>query len=351
MRWPALALTLSLCGCGHEAARPSSVAEPASRGLTIRPVTPYASVVERIAALERGEGAACLFEERGVDYVFVGEPATAITPMPPVDDAGLRIALAAPRLRLVSRWGIDGDSGPFVATLTHHAPAGPEGALVVFVGLSQASLRATGATPPPVDRLSPGGLLDALRRAPTAPLVVFVAEAGLPFSSLRPYLEAADAGSANVALGVALSPGVDVPPPRAEPERSRAGLCDALEPLEAGASVGAVGRDAARAAMQPLREAATRCAESSASRRVAAGGRMRLAVRIGPGGTATLACMLEDAIDDAGFRRCLLDAAMQNAWPAPSPSGYVDVVAPLLLAPDTRGVHRSLCVPEPTPTR
>ncbi len=303
----------------------------------------YGALLLAIEAAPSESRTGCLLEREGSGWRFVGESAPAIAPLPEPDGAGLRAATLATRLRVLSRWGIDGDEGPFVASVTHIPPADERGYRVLLLDGERAWLRATTESGPRRDDVREDVLLDLLRSSGDLGAVLVVATGETRLETLRRYLGSLDAAGVPVGLAVALRPDVEVPSPRPEPPRSTAGRCEALPPVAAGTRLGTLEASVLRDAVGPLRAGLASCADHSVSRRVALGGRLRLAVRIGAEGTTRDACLVVDEIDDEAFRACVLAVVREARWPTPSPSGSVDVLVPLGVPPDAASRQRGLC--------
>lgn len=95
-------------------------------------------------------------------------------------------------------------------------------------------------------------------------------------------------------------------------------------------------------ALAPLTNGAQRCLEQ-ATGPAAAGGRVTLAVRIGERGAVEAACLVDDTIEDPTMAGCLVETARTLAFPAPSPTGFVDVQLPLSLAPGGGAPAQRIC--------
>ena len=119
-------------------------------------------------------------------------------------------------------------------------------------------------------------------------------------------------------------------------------MCPDGLPRPTGTVEGELAPAAIIGALGPLRDGATRCM-ASASGPGAAGTRVGLAMRIGPDGRLSAACMTADSASDPALRDCLLEVARATIFPAPSPAGSVDVLLPLELVPDASLAQALVC--------
>jgi hypothetical protein len=183
-----------------------------------------------------------------------------------------------------------------------------------------------------------GGWLAQLTASDTTSVYV-TAEARVPLADLRALLQSIP-DRFEVALAVTLPKGTQLPP---DAPPSQELLCpDGLpEPAE-GVPEGDIDGVALRDAMQPLREAALSCAQSTGGR-AALGGRLVLALRVGADGRTAHACFVEDEVHDAMLRRCLASSAHSLALPKPAPAGFVDVALPLHIDLVGLSKQRAVC--------
>ncbi|HMI93085.1 MAG TPA: hypothetical protein VK509_17060, partial [Polyangiales bacterium] len=78
--------------------------------------------------------------------------------------------------------------------------------------------------------------------------------------------------------------------------------------------------------------AAERCLQSARGPG-RAGGTLTLALRIAADGSAEQTCVLAGELRDPALVGCVLAAVRAARYPTPSPTGFVDVHAPLRLEP------------------
>jgi hypothetical protein len=157
--------------------------------------------------------------------------------------------------------------------------------------------------------------------------VYVAAEAQIPLSEVWQLLEALRGRTKHVALAVNLLPGTSSPP-RKDAAEAPPRCPDGLGPVT-GAS-GDLAPARIRAALAPLVERAPECL-TRAEGPGAAGGRLDLALRVADTGRVARACIRGDDTGDAALERCVLSLAEALTFPAPDPSGSVDIVLPLVL--------------------
>jgi hypothetical protein len=301
---------------------------------------------------DQGSDAGCLLRRpgAGTGWRLEADLAVAVRPLRDApDDLDERLVADGAPVDVLTRWGALGPGEPihptFAAVTTTLPPQRPA-AQVWAVTDRGVYVRSTEV---PVDRTTPMTPEEAARAlgAVGARGSLFVsAEAGVPLSRLAEVLgRVPGAFAGRVGLAVALEPGTRLPEPPA-PETARgAALCpDGLPPLPDDAAVGALAPEAIVARLGPLRQGAAICVGTTGGPG-AAGGRVTLALRIGPDGTVEEACAVRDEADDPALRACLAEAARSTAFAAPDPSGYVDVQLPLVLAPVESQRQRPLCAP------
>jgi hypothetical protein len=273
--------------------------------------------------------------------------ADVLLSMRPLADAPKELAklllMAAGPPTVITAWGstpgelTDVTLAAFTTTTPASARAAPVGVFVtaqgVFLRGAQLPLR---ARPEALDLGTAGALLSQL----PDPVIVYVsAEAGVPLERLTAALRSLP-NRFEVALAVVLPKGTRLPAP---PERSRELLCpDGLPEPQADEPEGSLDPAALRTALEPIKDAALRCALATGGVALQ-GGRLELALRIGADGKTREVCMQSDAIDEAILRKCIVEAARGIAYPVPSPPGFVDVVLPLQLALTGPPAQRALC--------
>jgi hypothetical protein len=280
-------------------------------------------------------------------YRLEADLAVAVRPLPPAeDDLDEALENDAGPVNVLSRWGAYGSGDPahasFVAVTTTLPPRREPA--VVWV-LTDQGVYVRSSTEPSAQR---GLRTDDEARGSLDPSIgaLFVAaEAGVLLSRLADLLGVIpDELSGRVALTVALAPGTRLPAaPADQAGGSSEGLCpDGLPAFGEDDAVGDLAPRAIVGSLGPLRQAAEICV-STAQGPGAAGGRVELAMRIGPEGRITHACAVSDSTGDASLRECLIRAARAVAFPAPDPAGSVDAQLPLVLAPAEVSRQRPLC--------
>jgi hypothetical protein len=251
-------------------------------------------------------------------------------------------------VNVLSRWGAYGrgePNAPSFAAVTSTLPPRREPALVWAITDRGVYVRSTRDAAPQPDPM------DAEALAPTLPSetgALFVtAEAAIPLERVARVLALVpDSLAGRVALAVALAPGTRLPQPPGQTEHADAGagLCadGGLSELAEDAPTGDLRPETLVQRLAPLRRSAEACV-SGTQGPGAAGGRVVLALRIGPDGAVTEACAAEDSTGDPVLRTCLLRAARTLAFDVPSPPGFVDVELPLVLAPVASQRQVPLC--------
>lgn len=355
-RLPLLALVLLACGAPPTPAprqapsseAPPSEARPPDDPRALGPAPRFADLVAAARTLDdrrdQESNAGCLLR-RG--WRLEADLAVAVRPLPPApDDLDDTLARHPGPVNILSRWGAYGSgapSAPSFSAVTTTLPPRREPALVwaltdegVYVRSSREPMS---AAPIALDALS-------LPEPDAVGALFITAEAGTSLERLAQLLaRAPDALAGRVGLAVALAPETRLPEiaGASAPVDPRAHLCPGgLPALADDAPLGDLRPDAIVQRLDPLRQAASACVSASEGPG-AAGGRVVLGIRIGPGGVVTDACAVEDATADPALRGCLVRAARSVAFPAPSPDGSVDVQLPLLLAPLALQHQAPLC--------
>lgn len=353
MRSP-YAATLAIVSLACGGSPPPSVAEPEAEvevqaqrpAEDLRALRSDATFDDLLGAARRlddrrdqDSSAGCLLR-RG--WRLEADLAVAVRPLPPVPpDLDEALENDPGPVNVLSRWGAYGNGDPahasFVAATTTLPPR-REPAIVwaltdqgIYVRSSEAASAQRGLR-----------TIEEARAAidPSIGALFVTAEAEVPLERMAELLAIVpDELAGRVALAVGLEPGTRLPAaPTEESERSDAGLCpEGLEPPN-----GPEGDLAARAiveALGPLRREAEICVSTAQG----PGGRIELAMRIGPDGRLTEACAISDSSGDAAMRDCVLRAARATTFPVPDPRGSVDVQLPLVLAPSEESRQRPLC--------
>lgn len=325
-----VAFTCAACG------GTTPVGPAATEGLT------YATFATTVASAASGASRDCLIDGSGDALRFVGEAAPAVVPSPPpaADSVG-QLADAA-TVRLVSRWGLDGTAGPYVATLTAHPPATRVSVVLVHHGL--ALVRSTTPDGPRADGVHSDELGALVGTTPPIELAVLAAPPDEPADALVTFARALDARSVPVALGVVIAPDEPLVPP-VTPADDDSARCATLPVAPRGADTGGYDDERARGARVSIGVMVRTCVGRMTSARVARGGRYRLAVRLDGFGHPVTACFVEDEVGDPPLRECILDALSHAALPTPEPTGLIDLVLPFTVAPDRSAVARGYCGP------
>ena len=182
-----------------------------------------------------------------------------------------------------------------------------------------------------IDRSRLAGLDDG-----TSQLFV-TAAAGMPVAELVSILGALPPMPGRVALAVALPEGTRLPEP-APSTAETAAICALSDPGDA--PLGELPLQALRDGVAPLVDRARLCAGTTDGPG-ALGGRVVLAMRVDAAGRVSEACVTEDGTNDAILRACLVAAALELVFPAPT-GGALDVALPFVLEPGI--THRQVAV-------
>jgi hypothetical protein len=277
--------------------------------------------------------AGCLL--RGTEPLhFAADLSLSVRPLPPVSENAKEVMEDhAGAITVMSPWGTVGASqkDPVDAILLPFTTTSPAAVKLPTVALFAARdgvyLRAPHALLPgaPTTALSPDDAGAWLARL-TDPAAVYVtAERALPLRKLMELLKLVP-NRHEVALAVALPKGTRLPPPAAD--NGEGSCAGGLSEPAASDVEGSLDAAQARSALAPLREAALTCALSSGGKALL-GGKLVLALRIGPDGRAREACFVSDAIAEPMLRRCLLSSVRDLSLPVPKPAGFADVHLPL----------------------
>lgn len=296
---------------------------------------------------EVGSEADCMLrrpERAEWPWILEAEIAAAVRPLPePPDDLDARLIDSTSPVLAITRWGQIGSRsyGVAVAAFTNAPPTLDQPATVVIATNRGAYVRLTdrlvsaGRTRP-VDLSALSG--EIANVADEGQMIYVTAEAVVPLERLRSLLAVLPEGSP-VALAVALGDEIRVPDPPEPPPDRGTGLCPDGLPELAEAEQGELETTLIVGALGPLRAAVQDCMAQAAGTR-AAGGLVELTMRIGPEGRVTDACLISDEVGGTELRTCLIRAAQATPFPAPRPTGSVDVRLPLRLQPS---YQRALC--------
>ncbi len=298
---------------------------------------------------DQESAAGCLLRRPGRGWRLEADLAVAVRPLPAApDDLDGALASEAGPVNVLSRWGAYGPgdpAAPSFAAVTTTLPPRREPALVWAITERGAYVRSSAAAARELDPIPVARLGATLPSASAVGALFVTAEAGTPLSRLTEALAAIPAElSGRVGLAVPLAAGTRLPAaPRAEEGDASAGACpNGLSELPESAPEGDLRPDVIVQSLGPLRQAAATCV-SATQGPGAAGGRVALALRIGPDGRVHEACAVRDETNDPALRECLVRAARAVAFPAPSPPGFLDVELPLALAPLESQRQAPLC--------
>jgi hypothetical protein len=318
----------------------------------IEPPASYSSIVSAARVLdERSEADSeedCMLRRpsrEGWPWILALDIAAAVRPLPEAPaDLDARLDGSPSPVLVITRWGQLG-SRSFelaLAMISNTPPRVDEAAVVLALSNRGVYLRRTdrlvsaGRTAPiPIGELSTRleGELEA------GQLVIVTAEAEITAEQLWGLLRALPA-SARVGLAVALGEEIQVPDPPPLPTDRGAGVClEGLPALPSDAERGQLETPLIVGAMRPFQVAARQCL-TEATMASAPGGRVEVAMRIGPEGVVGEACLSQDEIGDTLLRDCLLRAARSLRFPRPDPAGFIDLSLPLLLQP---AIQSALC--------
>jgi len=345
-------LAVALSGCA--AAQPTPHSAPpsdtqAAKRAPSRDLGKDASFADLVAAIAAEESALltprrCLLARSDTGFRLEAELAAAIHPIsPPIEDLD-PILLRSREAQVLSRWGRHGVSLSTLklAGLTDAPPT--RGAEVLILTDQGAYLRTTGEAPLTPGSARPDAQITTLLGASAATfanLTLFVtAESNVSVARLSAVLDELFLRYPGpVVLALALAPDTVLPAPRATTAAARRcpdGLSDS-QGLEGDLAVSAL-----TDGLSPLRPRAASCLEH-ADAGGAAGGRLLLGLRIRPDGSVEQACMIADETQDDALAACVLAAAHDLHFAAPSPPGFVDVELPLLLRANSAPAQPAVC--------
>ena len=308
------------------------------------PLKPNAHFTELVrAAIAReghaSTGADCLLAREAEGFTLHGDLASALRPLPlPPADLDEPLRRSEP-VEILSAWGRygDGSGGLSLAGFTLAKPTPSAAALMITDrGFSVRSV--SGDPRSTADARTLDELLAKLGPEPDRTLFV-TAEAAIPLTTLAETLGELERRALPVALAVALAADTLLPPPARA--TARVSYCPSGLPATE-ASEGSLPTEALRAGIAPLQQQASACI-GRGDARGAAGGRLALSLRVGPGGRVQDACVTEDALGDNGVLACVLDLARKLSFASPAPSGVVDIGLPIVLLPSGGTGQRPLC--------
>jgi len=264
---------------------------------------------------------------------FDADLSLSVRPLPPVSEHAKEVMDdRSGAITVVSPWAtVGGQAEPSDAILLPFTTTSPGAVrlptVALFATREGVYLRAAKGVIPGLTKeaVSPEDAGAWLARV-TEPAAVYVtAERALELRRLAELLKLVP-NRHEVALAVALPKATRLPAAAAD---SGEGLClQGLSEPAASEVEGSLEPAAAQRALAPLREAALSCALSSGGKALL-GGKLVLALRVGPDGRAREACFVSDAIAEPLLRRCLLSSVRDLALPTPKPTGFADVHLPL----------------------
>jgi hypothetical protein len=291
----------------------------------------------------------CLLAREAAGFKLTADLMPALDELPdvPLDlDAQLQRTLGP--ARVLTAWGQAGGGEPALALTSFTAlPAESVRAPVVALVLTDAGVYARFGSAPVSDDGRALPIENAVARVLAAPgngtATFYVsAEAGVPLATFAQLLRMLPVDR-NVALALVLPAGTRLPAAAAASPAASADICaDGLPEPDAHETEGDLDRSAIVGALAPLQDAARGCM-GNATGAARAGGKLLLALRIARDGSVALACTVRDAIGDPALAACVLSGARQLRFPAPNPSGSVDIQLPLVLAPLGPEAQRALC--------
>ncbi|HEX6239579.1 MAG TPA: hypothetical protein VFZ61_01750 [Polyangiales bacterium] len=324
-----------LSACGPRAPAPTTPVLAPAPTETIEdapaagaPAETYVELVRQVAAREGAaspQAAACVLEQVGdlLRYGAGGLAAVRPLPLPSADlDAQLARSVSVNVLTGFGRYG----NAPGSLSLAAYTTVAPtREALALIVTDSGIALRGVEASVPLQNQLSRNAAVEAA--VSLQPAAVFVAaEAGVSTPLVSELLSALLGRHVPVALAV------DLPPEAALPSASPS-FASCPNGLDAGDEPeGNLTLAQIRPSIAELGARASECL-AKGDARGAAGGRVRVVMRVGPAGNVTQACISADDTRDPKLLACITAQARGLRFPAPTPSGNVDLELPLALAP------------------
>jgi hypothetical protein len=329
------------------AATPQPTSSLGARARLLPHGATFADVVDAARALDAAgrtqSDAGCLFATAGgprlaADLLIAAPP----LPDPPEELAASLLKAAGPAAVLTG-WGSSPGELPEVAlaAFTTTSPASARAAAVsLFLTARGAFVRGAAmplrARPEALELQVAAGLL---AQVPDPAVVYVSAEAAISLERLIEALRSVP-NRLETALAVALPKGTRLPPPAA---RGSELLCpDGLPEPSDDELEGELEPAALRDVLLPIRERALQCALSTGGTALQ-GGRMELGLRIGKNGRPLFSCMVSDSIGELVLCRCVIEVVRALQFPAPNPSGFVDVQLPLELAIAGPERQRPLC--------
>lgn len=330
--------------------RPQPLDAPAADGRSLGVDANYADLLTIARTLDQrrdqDSDAGCLLRRRAGGWRLDADLAAAVRPLPePPADLDERLGGEAGPIVVLSRWGAYGEArlGALALTaVTTTLPPRREPAIVWFVTEAGVTSRSTIA---PVES-GAGSIQEAVARLPAEVGALFItAEAGVPLARLADVLRRVPEslfGRAGLAVPLAAGTRLPSPPPTAPIEGPETLCPEGLPALADTDPIGTLEAEPIVSSLGPLRRGVEACVGATEGPG-AAGGRVSMALRIGADGRVATACVVEDETGDPALRACLVRATRSIAFPAPTPSGFVDFQLPLALSPLESQRQRPLC--------
>lgn len=284
-------------------------------------------------------------------WTLKADLAVAVRPLPePPAELATRLRDPSTPVTLLSRWGRIGDNPAalVLAAFTTTSTMGPNTRMFALLLTKEgAFFRSLGNSGDamPTGPLQPDNLVPLLaeRIAQSQIVLCVTAEAQIPVSALYKVLASLPSKGIEVVLAAALPAETSLPALSVSPTTAAGLWCPSGLPDPAPSSTeGELPQQTILGALAPIRDEAQACFVRSAGG-ATAGGKVKLAVRIGADGRVQATCLLEDEIRDSTLAQCLLDAARQIVFPKPSPAGFVDVSVPLRLTPAIVPPQNPIC--------
>lgn len=323
---------------GDDVAAQPERSDPPPPARTARDLEIDATFLDLVAAARRQDDlrdqdsdAGCLV--RSSPLRLSADLAAAVRPLP--EPPPSLTARLESRVVVLTRYGAIGEpSAPLaLAAFTTTRPAAGASAQVLVVTPRALYL---GSTERPrfdeIDRSRLARLDDG-----TSQLFV-TATAGMPVAELVAILGELPAMPGRVALAVPLPENTRLPEPPASTAET-APICQLTTPAEE--ALGELPISALREGVAPLIDRARLCAGTTDGPG-ALGGRVQLAMRIDARGRVIEACVTDDDTNDGALRACLVAAARELAFPAPT-GGALDVALPFSIAPGPTHRQLALC--------
>jgi hypothetical protein len=293
------------------------------------PAETYVALVRQVAAREGGataSGATCVLERVGDQLRYGSNALPSIRPLPlPSADLDAQLARSV-SVNVLTGFGRYGNA-PGSLTLAAYTTVAPtREALVLIITDSGIALRGVDASVALQNQLTRDAAVEAAMTL--QPAAVFVAaEAGISTPLLSELLQALLVRHVPVALAV------DIPSEAALPNATEASFAACPDGL--GASDDAEGNLTLAQLRPSIAELGARASEclGKADARGAAGGRVRIMLRVGAAGAVTQACISADDTRDPRLLTCVIAQARGMRFPAPTPTGSVDLELPLALTP------------------